>query len=165
MLRLSGIVLREGRCPPQGPAVHKEKRNQYSMDQFMNILTVIDNHIWGIPLCVLIIGCGIWLTLRVRLLQLRHLGRALKYMVQNESGGEGEVTSFGALCTALSATIGTGNIVGVATAIAAGHPRFIPVSLPAVLSYTVCREGLTHSRGRRKKTETGYISLFSRTSQ
>ena len=92
------------------------------MDQFMNILTVIDNHIWGIPLCVLIIGCGIWLTLRVRLLQLRHLGRALKYMVQNESGGEGEVTSFGALCTALSATIGTGNIVGVATAIAAGGP-------------------------------------------
>ena len=92
------------------------------MNQFMEILTVIDNHIWGIPLCVLIIGCGIWLTLRVRLLQVRHLGRALKYMVQNEAHGEGEVTSFGALCTALSATIGTGNIVGVATAIAAGGP-------------------------------------------
>ena len=56
-------------------------------------------------------------------------------------------------------------VVVAATAIAASHPRFIPVSLPAVLSYTVCREGLTHSRGRRKKTETGYISLFSRTSQ
>ena len=92
------------------------------MDQFMNILNVIDGFIWGIPLCVLIIGCGIWLTLRVRCLQVRHLGRALKYMVHNETNGEGEVTSFGALCTALSATIGTGNIVGVATAIASGGP-------------------------------------------
>lgn len=55
-------------------------------------------------------------------LQVRHLGKALKFMVKNEEGGEGEVTSFGALCTALSATIGTGNIVGVATALAAGGP-------------------------------------------
>lgn len=85
----------------------------------MYILELIDKYIWGIPLCALIIGCGIWLTLRVRFLQIRHLGRALKYMVHNEAHGEGEVTSFGALCTALSATIGTGNIVGVATAIAA----------------------------------------------
>ena len=92
------------------------------MDQFMEILNAIDGFIWGIPLCVLIIGCGIWLTLRVRCLQVRHLGRALKYMVRNETNGEGEVTSFGALCTALSATIGTGNIVGVATAIASGGP-------------------------------------------
>lgn len=89
---------------------------------FMEILKLIDDAIWGIPLCVLIIGCGIWLTIRVGGLQVRHLGRALKYMVQNEAHGEGEVTSFGALCTALSATIGTGNIVGVATAIAAGGP-------------------------------------------
>ena len=88
----------------------------------MDLLNVIDGFIWGIPLCVLIIGCGIWLTLRVRLLQVRHLSRAVHYMVRNESNGEGEVTSFGALCTALSATIGTGNIVGVATAIAAGGP-------------------------------------------
>ncbi len=92
------------------------------MDQFIDIINWIDGAIWGIPLCVLIIGCGIWLTLRVRCLQVRHLGRALRYMVKNEANGEGEVTSFGALCTALSATIGTGNIVGVATAIAAGGP-------------------------------------------
>ena len=92
------------------------------MDQFMDILSAIDNAIWGIPLCALIIGCGIWLTVRVRGLQVWRLGRALHYMIRNESNGEGEVTSFGALCTALSATIGTGNIVGVATAIAAGGP-------------------------------------------
>ena len=66
------------------------------MDQFMYILELIDKYIWGIPLCALIIGCGIWLTLRVRFLQIRHLGRALKYMVHNEAHGEGEVTSFGA---------------------------------------------------------------------
>lgn len=66
---------------------------------------------------------GILLTTRLGLLQVRHLGKALKFMVKNEEGGDGEVTSFGALCTALSATIGTGNIVGVATAIAAGAPE------------------------------------------
>ena len=49
-------------------------------------------------------------------------GKALKFMVKNEEGGKGEVSSFGALCTAMSATIGTGNIVGVATALAAGGP-------------------------------------------
>ena len=56
------------------------------------------------------------------LLQVRHLGKAFKFMIKNEEEGHGEVTSFGALCTALSATIGTGNIAGVATALAAGGP-------------------------------------------
>ena len=85
-------------------------------------LVTIDGWVWGIPLILLIILTGIYLTVRVRGLQVRHLGKALKFMVKNEEGGEGEVSSFGALCTALSATIGTGNIVGVATAIAAGGP-------------------------------------------
>lgn len=71
---------------------------------------------------VLILSGGIYLTGRLGLLQLRKLPLALKWMVKNEEGGEGEVTSFAALCTALSATIGTGNIVGVATAICAGGP-------------------------------------------
>ena len=60
---------------------------------------------------------GIFLTFRLRLLQIFHLPKALKFMFQNENGGKGEISSFAALCTALSATIGTGNIVGVATAI------------------------------------------------
>lgn len=71
---------------------------------------------------VLILSGGIYLTSRLGLLQLRKLPLALKWMVKNEEDGEGEVTSFAALCTALSATIGTGNIVGVATAICAGGP-------------------------------------------
>lgn len=89
-----------------------------------NFLVKVDNFVWGIPLIVLILVVGIYLTIRLGLLQVRHLPKALKFMVKNEEGGEGEVTSFGALCTALSATIGTGNIVGVATAlgILAGGP-------------------------------------------
>lgn len=86
------------------------------------ILGVIDNFVWGLPLIVLILLTGIYLTVRLKGLQVRHLGKAMKYMVQNEDGGSGEVTSFAALCTALSATIGTGNIVGVATALVAGGP-------------------------------------------
>ncbi len=92
------------------------------MDAFNNILVAIDDVIWGVPLMVLILGCGAWLTFKVKGLQVTKLGTALKFMVKNEEGGKGEVSSFGALCTALSATIGTGNIVGVATAIAAGGP-------------------------------------------
>lgn len=89
------------------------------MDQF---ITWLDGVVWGLPLIILILVTGFYLTVRLGLLQVRHLGKALKFMVKNEDDGQGEVTSFGALCTALSATIGTGNIVGVATAIAAGGP-------------------------------------------
>ncbi|RDU25217.1 alanine/glycine:cation symporter family protein [Anaerosacchariphilus polymeriproducens] len=81
-----------------------------------------DNVVWGLPLIILILAVGIYLTFRLGFLQLRHLPKALKFMFKNEEGGTGEVSSFGALCTALSATIGTGNIVGVATAIVAGGP-------------------------------------------
>ncbi len=92
------------------------------MEAFNNFLVAVDDIVWGVPLIVLIMACGLVLTIRGRGLQFKHLGKALKFMVKNEDGGEGEVSSFAALCTALSATIGTGNIVGVATAIAAGGP-------------------------------------------
>lgn len=87
-----------------------------------DFLVKADDIVWGTPLMVLIFAGGILLTVRMGVLQIRKLPLALKWMVKNEEDGEGEVTSFGALCTALSATIGTGNIVGVATAIAAGGP-------------------------------------------
>lgn len=87
-----------------------------------DVLVTIDDFVWGVPLMVLILAGGVYLTSRLGLLQLRRLPLALRWMVRNEEGGKGEVTSFGALCTALSATIGTGNIVGVATAICAGGP-------------------------------------------
>lgn len=85
----------------------------------MDVLSSIDGVI-AVPLMVLILFGGIFLTIRTRGVQFRRLGRALKYMVKNEEGGDGDVSSFGALCTALSATIGTGNIVGVALAISVG---------------------------------------------
>lgn len=87
------------------------------MEQFTKFLEKVDGFVWGVPLIVLILAAGIYLTFRLRLLQVFHLPKALKFMFKNEEEGEGEVSSFGALCTALSATIGTGNIVGVATAI------------------------------------------------
>lgn len=85
-----------------------------------DIIDKVDGFVWGWTLIVLILAAGIWLSVRTGFVQIFHLGKALKYMVKNEEDGEGEVTSFGALCTALSATIGTGNIVGVATAICLG---------------------------------------------
>ena len=90
--------------------------------QIDKIITAIDNAVCGLPLICLIMATGIFLTARLGLVQIRHLGKAFKFMFKDEEDGSGEVTSFGALCTALSATIGTGNITGVATAIALGGP-------------------------------------------
>jgi len=92
------------------------------METFNKLTEKIDNFVWGVPLILLIFGCGIFLTIRTGGIQFRKLGLALKYMFKDEKDGSGEISSFAALCTALSATIGTGNIVGVATAIAAGGP-------------------------------------------
>lgn len=100
----------------------EEKMLQVVLQKVNDFITWFDQVVWGPPLIVLILTIGIYLTVRMGFLQIRHLGKALKFMVKNEDGGNGEVTSFGALCTAMSATIGTGNIVGVATALAAGGP-------------------------------------------
>lgn len=89
---------------------------------FNGFINWFNGLVWGLPLIILIMLVGIYLTIRLKVLQIIHLPKALKFMVLNEEGGTGEVTSFAALCTALSATIGTGNIVGVATAIVAGGP-------------------------------------------
>ncbi len=88
----------------------------------MEILGKISSFVWGPPLIILLVGTGIFLTFRLGFIQVARLGKALKFMFKNEEGGIGEVRSFGALCTALAATIGTGNIVGVSTALVAGGP-------------------------------------------
>lgn len=91
-----------------------------AMNEF---LKTVDDFVWGIPLIVLILSTGIFLTIRLKGLQITKLPLAIKNIIANERNGKhGEVSSFAALCTALSATIGTGNIVGVATAIVAGGP-------------------------------------------
>ena len=86
-----------------------------------DILNTIDKCVWGLPLIVLILLVGVILTVRLHCIQLRHLPQAFHFMLA-KGNGKGEISSFSALCTALSATVGTGNIVGVATAITAGGP-------------------------------------------
>ncbi|PNV67484.1 alanine/glycine:cation symporter family protein [Enteroscipio rubneri] len=122
-------------------------------------LVAIDDFIWGVPLMVLILFGGILLTVRLRAVQFRQLPRALRYMIKNETGGEGEVTSFGALCTALSATIGTGNIVGVATAIVAGGPGALFWMWLAALfgMATKFSEGLLAVKYRSIDKKTGHV--------
>lgn len=93
------------------------------LNNLTEVLVTIDDYVWGIPLIVLILATGLYLSIRLKGLQFSQLGRAIKLIKANDkSGKDGEVSSFGALCTALSATIGTGNIVGVATAIVTGGP-------------------------------------------
>lgn len=88
----------------------------------VDFLNAFDSFVWGPPLMILLIGTGIMLTLRLGLLQVTKLPMALKLIFSARSNGSGDVSSFQALCTALAATVGTGNIVGVATAVKAGGP-------------------------------------------
>ena len=120
-----------------------------------DFLVKVDDIVWGVPLMVLIIAGGLLLTIRLRVLQTHKLGLALKWMVKNEEGGTGEVSSFAALCTALSATIGTGNIVGVATAVCAGGPgalfwMLVAAFLGMATKYT---EGLLAVKYREVKAD------------
>lgn len=92
------------------------------MNYLQETLQTINQLVWGPPLLILLVGTGIYFTFRLGLLQFRHLPTALKMVFSKDKSGNGDVSSFAALCTALSATIGTGNIVGVATAIKLGGP-------------------------------------------
>ena len=80
----------------------------------LDFFTTIDDFVWGPPLLVLLVGTGIYLTIRLGLLQVLRLPKAFK-LIFAEDKGEGDISSFAALATALAATVGTGNIVGVAT--------------------------------------------------
>ncbi len=137
----------------------KEKKVESVFGAINGALVAIDDFIWGIPLMVLILFGGILLTVRLRGVQFRQLFRALRYMLKNEKGGEGEVSSFGALCTALSATIGTGNIVGVATAIVAGGPGALFWMWLAALfgMATKFSEGLLAVKYRNIDRKTGHV--------
>ena len=88
----------------------------------LETLNAIDSFVWGPPLLVLLVGTGILLTFRLQLLQVFKLPQALGLIFSAKNDGSGDVNSFKALCTALAATVGTGTIVGVATAIKAGGP-------------------------------------------
>ena len=121
-------------------------------------MSAVDSFVWGIPLMVLILTGGLLLTIRLGVVQTRKLPLALKWMVKNENGGKGEVSSFAALCTALSATIGTGNIVGVATAIGLGGPGALFWMLIAAFvgMATKYAEGVLSIKYRTVDPKTGH---------
>ena len=87
----------------------------------MKILSSIGDIIWGWPLIILLFGTHVFLTFRLKWIQ-QYIGKAIRMSLEKTGEGKGDVGHFGALTTALAATIGTGNIVGVATAIAMGGP-------------------------------------------
>lgn len=94
------------------------------MDNLVQITSDIAGFMWGWPLLVLLLGTHLFLTFRLKFIQ-RHIGKAIKLSVTKDKKSEGEISQFSALATALAATIGTGNIVGVATAVAIGGPGAI----------------------------------------
>lgn len=129
------------------------------MNKFNDILKSVDNFVWGIPLVVLILSTGLFLTVRLKGVQFRKLPHAFRKMfAKNNDVKDGEVSSFGALCTALSATIGTGNIVGVATAIVAGGPgalfwMWVAALVGMATKYSECLLSVKY----RKVSEDGHI--------
>lgn len=129
------------------------------LDTINKVLGKIDSFVWGIPLIALILLSGLFLTVRLKGVQFRKLPHAFKKMFANEKSGQhGEVTSFAALCTALSATIGTGNIVGVATAVVAGGPgalfwMWLAALVGMATKYSECLLSVKY----RQVTEDGHI--------
>jgi AGCS family alanine or glycine:cation symporter len=94
------------------------------MENLVRLLTLFNNFIWGFPMLILLVGTGLYLTFRLRFIQIIKLPTAFKYILKpvDESGADGDVSSFHALSIALASTIGTGNIIGVALAITLGGP-------------------------------------------
>ncbi|HFI0146015.1 TPA: alanine/glycine:cation symporter family protein [Streptococcus suis] len=88
----------------------------------LELMQNINNFVWGPPLLLLLVGTGVYLTLRLGVFQIGKLPTAFRLIFSSDQSGQGDVSSFAALCTALAATVGTGNIVGVATAITTGGP-------------------------------------------
>ena len=122
-----------------------------------NILNAIDDFVWGIPTMVLILGTGVVMTIASRGIQFTKLGRAFKGIFKKNEG-HGELSGFSALCTALSATIGTGNIAGVATAILAGGPgalfwMWVSAILGTATKYAECMLAIKY----REVKDDGHI--------
>ncbi|MBY4985031.1 alanine/glycine:cation symporter family protein [Streptococcus suis] len=88
----------------------------------LELMQNINNFVWGPPLLLLLVGTGVYFTLRLGVFQISKLPTAFRLIFSSDQSGQGDVSSFAALCTALAATVGTGNIVGVATAITTGGP-------------------------------------------
>lgn len=98
---------------------------EWAMEFITSLLSTVNGWAWGWPMLILLVGTGFWLTVNLKGLQFRELGRSLHLALikrKDDDAEEGDISNFAALMTALSATVGTGNIAGVATAIAMGGP-------------------------------------------
>ncbi len=95
------------------------------METLSQWIAAASSFVWGAPMLVLLVGTGLYLTIRLKGVQFRALPHAFRLIFTRDHQGEGEITHFGALMTALAATVGIGNIVGVATAITLGGPGAI----------------------------------------
>lgn len=128
------------------------------MTNWLAFFKQVDNVVWGAPLLILLVGTGIYLSFRLGLLQVFRLPQAFR-LIFTEDQGEGDISSFGALATALAATVGTGNIVGVATAIQTGGPGALFWMWTAAFfgMATKYAEGLLAIR-YRTKDDNGHIS-------
>ena len=109
------------------------------MNAIGNVINQIDSLVWGWWMIILLLGTHIFMTIRTGVIQ-RKIGTAIRLSVTKDTDSEGEVSQFGALTTALASTIGTGNIIGVGTAIAKRRSEERPLHLAALVRY--CGVGL-----------------------
>ena len=133
------------------------------MDKLNEIVKLVDDFVWGPVMLVLLVGTGIFLTIRTGFLPWRNLPYAIKSTLSKEARktgrGEGDVSPFSALTTALAATIGTGNIVGVATAMVSGGPgalvwMWISAAFGLTSKFSECMLAIKY----REKNEKGEMS-------
>lgn len=121
----------------------------------ISALSSINQFLWGIPMPILLFGVHIYFTVRLKFIQ-KHIGKAIRLSLQPDNSSDGDISGFAALAATLAATIGTGNIVGVSTAIALGGPGaifwcWLTGLLGMATSYAECFLGVLY----RKKTEDG----------
>ena len=130
------------------------------METIMNLNNIVNSFVWGPPMLILIVGTGLFLSVKTGFFSITKLGYILKNtllkMFAKDHKGEGEVTAFQAVATALAATVGTGNIAGVATAIAAGGPGAVFwMWVAAILGMTTKFAEVVLAVNFREKTEDG----------
>jgi AGCS family alanine or glycine:cation symporter len=124
----------------------------------MEILKNLNNLLWGIPLPVLLFRSHLYYTFKLKGVQ-KHIGKAIRISFRPDQEGEGDLSGFAALSATLAATIGTGNIVGISTAIALGGPGailwcWLTGILGMATTYAECYLGIKY----RRKTSTGPTS-------
>lgn len=130
------------------------------MDFLMEINSIVNDFVWGPPMLILLVGVGVYFTVRTGFFSIRKLGyilnSTLMKMFSKDDSGEGEISAFQAVSTALAATVGTGNIAGVATAIATGGPGAVFwMWIAALFGMTTKFSEVVLSIKYREKTEDG----------